>query len=144
MLNKLLLMGRLTGDPELKTTTSGTSVTSFTLAVERNYGQGGERKTDFVNCVAWRNTAEFISTYFQKGKLMAIDAELQSRNYTDKNGFKRTAWEAVVSQAFFCGDKVVEYKAQTPTLPESSSPAESNPFVNFSVIDDDNDEGLPF
>lgn len=106
MLNKLILMGRLVETPELKTTQSGVSVTAFTLAVERNYApQGQERKTDFVKCVAWRNTAEFICKYFSKGKLMAVESELQSRTYENQDGKKVTVWEAIVSNAYFGGDK---------------------------------------
>ena len=132
MLNKLILMGRLTSDPELRTTTSGTSVVTFTLAVERNYTpQGQEKKTDFVNCVAWKNTAEFISRYFSKGKLMAVESELQSRTYENREGKKVTDWEAVVSQAYFGGDK------------SSSSSSKPNINVGYDEIVDDDDD-LPF
>lgn len=105
-MNKLILMGRLVETPELKTTQSGVSVTAFTLAVDRSYtGKGQEKKTDFVKCVAWRNTAEFIARYFTKGKLMAVESELQSRTYENSEGHKVTVWEAIVSQVYFCGDK---------------------------------------
>lgn len=128
MLNVLTLMGRLTADPELRTTTTGKSVASFTLAVDRNYTpQGQEKKTDFVNCVAWGNTAEFISKYFSKGKLMAVRSELQSRSYENSEGRKVTVWEAVVSEAFFCGDKSETSKSNAPSI---------------DVIEDDED--LPF
>ena len=105
MLNHVVLMGRLTADPELKKTASDLSVTSFTLAVDRNYGKGADRQTDFIHCVAWRQTAEFISRYFSKGKLMAVEGSLQVRNYEDKNGNKRQAVEVLVSQAFFAESK---------------------------------------
>lgn len=105
MLNKVILMGRLTGDPELKTTPSGASVTSFSLAVERDYKSGDERKTDFITVVAWRNTAEFICRYFQKGRLMAVEGRIETRKYTDKQGNNRTAFEVVADKVFFCGDK---------------------------------------
>ena len=91
MLNRVILMGRLTADPELRKTASDLSVTSFTLAVDRNYGKGADRQTDFINCVAWRQTAEFISRYFSKGRLMAVEGSIQVRNYTDKNDNKRQA-----------------------------------------------------
>ena len=93
MLNNVTLMGRLVADPELKTTQNGTSVASFRLAVERNYQAKGaaERQADFLPCVAWRQTAEFISKYFAKGRMIAVEGSLQSRNYEDKNGQKRTA-----------------------------------------------------
>ena len=95
-------MGRLTADPELKKTNSDISVTSFSLAVDRNYGKGADRQTDFINCVAWRQTAEFISRYFSKGRLMAVEGSLQVRNYVDRNENKRQAVEVVVDQALLC------------------------------------------
>ncbi len=105
MLNRVILMGRLTADPELRKTASDLSVTSFTLAVDRNYGKGAGRQTDFINCVAWRQTAEFISRYFSKGRLMAVEGSLQVRNYVDKNENKRQAVEVLVDQAFFADSK---------------------------------------
>ena len=105
MLNRVILMGRLTADPELRKTASDLSVTSFTLAVDRNYGKGADRQTDFINCVAWRQTAEFISRYFTKGRLMAVEGSLQVRNYVDKNENKRQAVEVLVDQAFFADSK---------------------------------------
>ena len=106
MLNKIILMGRLAADPELRQTTSGVSVVSFCLAVERNYqGADGQRQADFINCVAWRQTGEFISRYFSKGRMIAIEGSLQSRKYEDKAGAKRVAFEVVVDQAFFAGDR---------------------------------------
>ena len=105
MLNRVILMGRLTADPELRKTASDLSVTSFTLAVDRNYGKGADRQTDFINCVAWRQTAEFISRYFSKGRLMAVEGSLQVRNYGYKNDNKRQAVEVLVDQAFFADSK---------------------------------------
>ena len=105
MLNRVILMGRLTADPELKKTNSDISVTSFSLAVDRNYGKGADRQTDFINCVAWRQTAEFISRYFSKGRLMAVEGSLQVRNYVDRNENKRQAVEVVVDQAYFADSK---------------------------------------
>ena len=104
-MNVVVIMGRLTKSPELKTTNSGLSVTSFTVAVNRNYSKDKETQTDFINCVAWRNTAEFISRYFTKGQMIAIKGSLQQRSYTDKDGNKRTAYDVVVEQADFCGSK---------------------------------------
>lgn len=105
-MNKVILMGRLTTDPELKTTPNGISVTSFSLAVDRNYvKQGSERKTDFINIVAWRQRAEFICKYFTKGQLIALDGSIETRSYVDKNGNNRTAFEVVVENAYFTGDK---------------------------------------
>lgn len=105
-MNSVNLLGRICGDPELKTTTNGVSVTSFTLAVDRSYTpKGQERQTDFINCVAWRNTAEFISKYFRKGQRMAVAGELQQRSYTANDGSKRNVLEVVVDGAFFCESK---------------------------------------
>ena len=88
MFNIVVLTGRLTADPELKTTQSGLSVTSFSIAVDRRFGSGEERQTDFINVVAWRNTAEFINRYFSKGKMIIVEGSLRNNNYTDKNGVK--------------------------------------------------------
>ena len=103
MLNTVVLMGRITQDIELRSTTSGTSVIQFTVAVER-YGKGEDKQTDFINCVAWKSTAEFISKYFGKGRMIAVTGRLQSRSYEDKNGNKRTAIEVNVDQASFTGE----------------------------------------
>lgn len=106
MLNNVTLQGRLTADPELKTTGNGTSVLSFSLAVERSYkAEGGERQTDFLNCVAWRSTAEFIERYFHKGDMMIIFGELQQRKWQDSDGNNRYTVEVIVSQVHFCGSR---------------------------------------
>lgn len=106
MLNRIILMGRLVADPELKSTQSGVSVAIFRIAVERNYTpQGQERQADFISCVAWRQTAEFISKYFAKGRMIALEGSLQSRNYEDKQGQKRTAYEVIVDHAYFADSK---------------------------------------
>lgn len=115
MLNSVTLMGRLVADPELKTTQNGTSVVSFRLAVERNYApQGQERQADFLPCVAWRQTAEFIGKYFAKGRMIAVEGSLQSRNYEDKNGQKRTAYEVIVDQAYFADSRPAAPAQETP------------------------------
>lgn len=106
MINNATLMGRLTRDPELKTTNNGTSVVSFTIAVDRNYQNGnGERPTDFINITAWGQTAEFVSRYFQKGDMIALAGKIQTRKYQDKSGNTRTAFEVVANQVSFCGGK---------------------------------------
>lgn len=106
MLNVVAIMGRLTADPELKTTPSGVSVCRFTLAVDRNYAKAGtERQTDFISCIAWRGTAEFISKYFVKGQLVAVDGSIQTGSYTDNNGNKRYTFDVVVTNANFTGDR---------------------------------------
>lgn len=106
MLNVVALMGRLTADPELRTTPSGVSVCRFTLAVDRNYAKAGtERQADFINCIAWRQTAEFVSKYFVKGQLMALDGSIQTGSYTDTNGNKRYTFEVLANNINFTGDR---------------------------------------
>lgn len=106
MLNKIILQGRLTADPDLRQTTSGVFVCSFTIAVDRDFkDKNGEKQTDFIHVVAWRNTAEFISKWFHKGSLITVDGSLQSRKYEDKSGQKRTAFDVVANAVYFGGDK---------------------------------------
>ena len=106
MYNKAILIGRLTADPELKQTPNGVSVCSFSIACDRAFsGRNGERQTDFINIVTWRQQAEFVSKYFSKGRLIGIDGSIQTRNYEDKNGNKRTAVEVVAYRAFFVDSK---------------------------------------
>ena len=106
MLNKVILMGRFTRDPELRSTPQGISTCSFSLAVDRNFvRQGEERKADFINCVAWRQTAEFISKYFTKGSLIAVEGSIQTRSWDDNEGKKRYATEVIVNQAYFAEGK---------------------------------------
>ena len=102
MLNKAILMGRLTRDPELRHTPSNMAVTSFTLAIDRDRkGQSGERQTDFIDVVAWRHTAEFVNKYFHKGSMMVVSGRLQMRDWTDKDGNKRTSAEVVADNVYF-------------------------------------------
>lgn len=104
-LNKAIIMGRITHDLEVRQTPSGTAVLQFTVAVDRNYSKdGGEKQTDFINCVAWRNAAEFISKWFYKGRMIAIDGRLQTRTYEDKNGTKHYITELIVENANFTGE----------------------------------------
>ena len=106
MLNVAIIMGRLTADPELRTTASGVAVTTFSVAVDRRFQrQGEEKQTDFINVVAWRQTAEFVSRYFHRGSMIAVRGSIQQRNYEDKNGNKRTAFEIVADEVSFCGSK---------------------------------------
>ncbi len=129
MLNRIDLMGRLTRDPELRRTQNGTACASFALAVDRDYTpEGAKRETDFINCVAWRNTAEFVNKYFAKGKLVAVTGRLQIRPYQDKDGNKRTATEVVVESAYFAGSA----KEEAPAKKE-----------DFAQLTDDETE-LPF
>lgn len=103
--NKVILMGRLTSDPEAKQTQSGTAVTSFTLAVDRRYNSGEEKKCDFITVVAWKNTAEFICRYFKKGQAMLVCGEIQTRSWEDSKGNKRYATEVVAGEVYFCEAK---------------------------------------
>lgn len=133
MLNKVILMGRLTADPEHKQTASGVSVTSFSLAVERSFsGKGKERETDFITIVAWRQTADFICKYFAKGRMVALEGSIQTRRYEDRNGNKRTAVEVVAEHVYFTGEKK-----------ESVDLSSFNP-DDFEEIDSGGDEDLPF
>lgn len=106
MLNIAILMGRLTADPELRHTPNNIPVTTFTLAVERSYAKSGEqRQADFIDIVAWRHTAEFVSRYFRKGQLVAVEGSIQTRTYTDKEGKKRKAFEIIADQVYFAEGK---------------------------------------
>ena len=106
MLNHIVLMGRLTRDPELRRTSSGVAVASFSLAVDRDYAaQGAEKETDFVDIVAWRNTAEFVSKYFSKGRMAVVSGRLQIRNWQDKEGNNRTSWEVSADNVYFGDSK---------------------------------------
>ena len=106
MLNKILIMGRLTRDPELRRTGSGTAVTSFSLACDRDFkSQSGDKETDFIEVVAWKNTAEFVSKYFTKGRMAVVEGRLQIRDWTDKAGNKRTTAEVVADNVYFADSK---------------------------------------
>lgn len=156
--NKVIIGGRLTADPELKTTPSGISVTSFTIAVNRRFGgKSGEDSTaDFINCTAWRQTAEFVTRYFRKASSICVVGTLQNRNWTDNNGVKHYVTEVVVDEAFFVDAKSESPMAvqqasggiMQPFVPESygapayASPAISSEAPKFEEIADD--EELPF
>lgn len=162
MLNVVALMGRLVYDPELKTTQNGTNVCSFRIAVDRSFTrQGEERKADFIDVTAWRQTAEFVSKYFQKGSMIAVEGSLQTSQYQDKNGNNRTSTEVLASQVSFCGGKATEKPAvhdfdqqtenhvreanaahSAPQKPQSVPEYSQGSADDFSVIDDSED--LPF
>ena len=111
MLNKCFLLGRMTKDPEIRRTNGGTAVTSFTLAVDRDFKTNREKETDFIEVVAWRNTAEFVSKYFSKGRMAIVEGRLQIRDWTDKNGNKRRTAEVVADNVYF-GDSKRENKEE--------------------------------
>lgn len=142
MLNKIFIMGRLTRDPELRRTQNGTAVTSFTLAVDRDFKNAdGTKDTDFIDVVAWRNTAEFVSKYFSKGRMAVVDGRLQLRDWTDKDGNKRRNAEVLADNIYFGdskkeGDSSGGYKAAGKAVdvePEAG---------DFAEVEDDGD--LPF
>ena len=148
MLNHITIMGRLTRDPELRYTQSQTPVASFTLAVDRDFGgrDGGERQTDFIDCVAWRQTAEFVSKYFAKGSMAVVSGRLQIRDWTDREGGKRRSAEVVVDNIYFGDSKRRDDGApRTESRPAFSDSYESvSPSASaFSELSDDDGE-LPF
>ena len=149
MLNHITIMGRLTRDPELRRTGSGVAVASFTLAVDRDFGgrDGGERETDFIDCVAWRQTGEFVSKYFTKGRMAVVSGRLQIRGWTDKDGNKRRTAEVVADNVYFGdskrdGDTAGGYSAPAGSFGGYSAPAAA-PASDFAMLEDD-DAQLPF
>ena len=140
MLNNVSLMGRLTRDADLRYTQSNTPVASFTIAVDRDFSNksSGERECDFIPCVAWRGTGEFISKYFQKGSMIVVNGRLQMREYTDKQGQKRTVAEVVVDNAYFGGRK--QEAAQSATVGANRT---SGGFTDLDA-DEFDDGDLPF
>lgn len=144
MLNCAILMGRLVADPELKTTSNNISVTSFRIAVDRSFQkQGEERQADFIDIVAWRQTADFVTRYFRKGSMIAVKGSIQTRSYEDKHGNKRTAVEVVADTVSFCGSKA-EQGSTAPAFPPVVAAQRSSPDVAFSDVEDDDDDSVPF
>lgn len=144
MLNHIVLMGRLTRDPELRRTGSGVAVASFTLAVDRDYAaQGTERETDFVDIVAWRNTAEFVSKYFTKGRMAVVSGRLQIRNWQDKDGNKRRSAEVVADNVYFGDTKRDGAFDQSAPAANYAAPASGAPASDFAMLEGD-DSLLPF
>ena len=157
MLNHITIMGRLTRDPELRRTGTGVAVASFTVAVDRDFGgrDGGEKETDFIDCVAWRQTGEFVSKYFTKGRMIVVSGRLQIRSWTDKDGNKRRTAEVVADNCYFGdskrdGDSGSAYGgnsfsnayAAPAGIGGYSAPA-GNPASDFAMLEDD-DAQLPF
>ncbi len=157
MLNHIVLMGRLTRDPELRRTGSGVAVATFSLAVDRDFGSSatGEKETDFIDIVVWRNTAEFVSKYFTKGRMAVVSGRLQIRNWTDKEGNKRRSAEVVADNVYFGDSKRDNADGAYGTAPAFggysapaapsgyAAPSAPAPASDFSMIEDD-DSQLPF
>ena len=163
MLNHITIMGRLTRDPELRRTGSGVAVASFTVAVDRDFSgrDGGERETDFIDCVAWRQTGEFVSKYFTKGRMIVVSGRLQIRSWTDKDGNKRRTAEVVADNCYFGdskrdseggssfggntygGNSYSNYGAPSGNNYGGYSAPAGNPASDFAMLDDD-DAQLPF
>lgn len=155
MINRVILMGRLTADPELKTTASGISVTSFSIAVDRSYVKNGEeRKADFINIVCWRQTAEFVCRYFSKGSLIALEGQLQTRTFQAKDGTNRHITEVVADNVSFTGerrDNSVSYggnqsypNTQSYGAPVQQAPTSYQSGSNSDFQDLPLDDDLPF
>ncbi|MBP3584516.1 MAG: single-stranded DNA-binding protein [Peptococcaceae bacterium] len=141
-MNKVLLIGRLTKDPELRYTQSGTAVASFTLAVNRRFSnQSGEREADFINCVAWQKSAEFVANYFRKGQQMALEGRLQVRSYDGNDGQRRWVTEVVADQIEFVGSKN-ENGSGRQDYQNNNASAGSSLGLGEEIVFDDND--LPF
>lgn len=141
MINTVALMGRLTYEPELKSTPSGVSVIRFQVACDRNYQKDSPNKqADFIDCVAWRQTAEFISRYFRKGSMIAVEGSIQTSNYTDKDGNQRKQTEVIANNVSFCGSKAENASQGTQTA--QNKPNIDVNTADFEEIPDDDD--LPF
>ena len=138
MLNHITVMGRLVRDPELRRTGSGVAVTNFTVAVDRDFAdkQSGEKETDFIECVAWRSTAEFVDKYFSKGRMAVVSGRLQMRKWTDNNGNNRVTAEIVADNVYF-GD------SKQAASDNSAAPSYTAPAQNFDMLEGD-DNALPF
>ena len=139
MLNHITIMGRLTRDPELRRTGSGKPVASFTVAVDRDFSQGDQKETDFIDCVAWNKTGEFVDKYFSKGSMIVVAGRLQIRSWTDKDGNKRRSAEVVADNVYFGESKSQESRGtQAPSYGGYTTPAN-----DYATLDDD-DAQLPF
>ena len=156
MLNHIVLMGRLTRDPELRYTGSNVPVASFRIAVDRDFGrsENGERQTDFIDVVAWRQTGEFVSKYFTKGSMAVVSGRLQMRDWTDRDGNKRTSAEVVADNVYF-GDSKRDnqdsgfgadqsYSAPASNFGGYSAPAAPSAVSDFAMLEDEDDGHLPF
>jgi single-strand DNA-binding protein len=141
MLNRITIMGRLTKDPELRRTDGGVAVTSFTVAVDRDFKNNGETETDFIDCVAWRQTGEFVSKYFSKGRMAVVSGRLQIRSWTDKDGNKRRVAEVIADNVYFGDSKKEENSQNVANGYSGGEPSYQQ--ANFTALNDD-DFQLPF
>ena len=144
MINSVIIMGRLTYDPELRTTPNGISVVRFQVACDRNFSRSGEeRKTDFIDVTAWRQTAEFVSRYFRKGSMIAVEGSIQTDSFTDKDGNKRKSVQVVANNVSFCGSKAESGTTSNPVFSQPAPSYASADNSDFEEISDDDDD-LPF
>lgn len=143
MFNHIAIMGRLTKDPEMRRTGSGVAVTSFTIACDRDFGQNGEKETDFIDVTAWRNTAEYVSKYFTKGRMAVVSGRLQIRKWTDKNGNERRSAEVVADNVYFGDSKKDDSSGYHTGINLQNYAAPTEPLQDFAVVDGD-DDSLPF
>ncbi len=144
MINSVIIMGRLTYDPELRTTPNGISVVRFQVACDRNFSRSGEdKKTDFTDVTAWRQTAEFVSRYFRKGSMIAVEGSIQTDNFTDKDGNKRKSVQVVANNVSFCGSKAESGTTSNPVFSQPAPSYASADNSDFEEISDDDDD-LPF
>lgn len=138
-LNHIVIMGRLARDPESRTTQSGVSVCNFTVAVDRDYKNGDEKVTDWIDCVAWRGTAEFVQKYMSKGRMVVVSGSLQSKKWQDKDGNNRTSWEVQAQNVYFA-----DSKRDGDSGSGGGSPAPASPDVTYEDLGDAQDGELPF
>lgn len=144
MLNHITIMGRLTRDPEMRRTGSGVAVTSFTIACDRDFsGKGSEKETDFIDVTAWRNTGEFVNSYFNKGRMAVVSGRLQIRKWTDKNGTERRSAEVVADNVYFGDSKKEESATSASSSNVQNFIPYSEPLQEYAVVDGD-DDSLPF
>lgn len=140
MLNHITIMGRLTRDPELRRTGTGVAVASFTIACDRDFGQNGQKETDFIDVTAWRNTAEFVEKYFAKGRMAVVSGRLQIRSWTDKDGNKRKTAEIVADNVYFGDSKQTDTSVSAPSYVQTPAPAQA---PNYEILEGI-DSLLPF
>ena len=159
-MNRVILMGRLTADPELRQTPQGTAVTRFTIAVDRRFRKEGGQQADFITCVAWRQTAEFICRFFQKGRMIAVEGQLQSRSWDSQDGKRQYATEVIIDNAYFTGSRnensngthqstgAYQTNFSAPEAPTYSAPQSQSDdmgFVDLSFANDiGSEDDLPF